>query len=268
MNALYEDLLRKGFLVLDLLNVDECQSLRELINLKISKPIQGFYASSHDLEITESMQLNEFVNAMLAQRMKALFPELKMLGASFAIKAPGEQSMVPAHQDWNIVDESKYQSYNVWLPLIDVNEVNGTLALVEGSHQLPFIYRGYKIEGLFDHAQDKLQPLLKPFDLKAGQAIIYNHKMSHASGNNISERNREVLIFGMCENDAQLQITIHSDKCPAGMLEQLSLEAEDFYRFRFISNYDSLSKNVFVRNPNADYELSAMLSALGKSHLQ
>ena len=34
------------------------------------------------------------------------------------------------HQDWSIVDEESFRSYNVWIPLVNVDENNGAIQVL------------------------------------------------------------------------------------------------------------------------------------------
>ena len=95
------------------------------------------------------------------------------IGGAFLFKMPSENSELMMHQDWTIVDEGKYYALNVWVPLTDINEKNGALMVLPGSHfrsiqtlrapTLPFFFSGN---------ENILKEHLVPLYVKAGEAVI------------------------------------------------------------------------------------------------
>lgn len=78
---------------------------------------------------------------------------------------------MPMHQDWTIVDETKFVALNIWTPLQQTTELNGTLEVIKGSHRwhevraptLPFYFDGY---------QSQLKNCLTAIPSAPGEAIM------------------------------------------------------------------------------------------------
>jgi hypothetical protein len=73
------------------------------------------YGADVALKKTTSSKIYEAVN----QSVSSYFQDIRSLGCSFLCKTPGEDSFMPAHQDWTIVDESRFASVTIWMPLVD-----------------------------------------------------------------------------------------------------------------------------------------------------
>ena len=88
----------------------------------------------------------------------------------------------PPHQDWSSM-ESSMNSLVVWVPLVDVNEENGTLIVWPGSHKLgplPFTsdegFASVQIDG------DTIRP-----NVEIGDIVIFSTLLVHASGDILND---------------------------------------------------------------------------------
>ncbi|MBK8352114.1 MAG: phytanoyl-CoA dioxygenase family protein [Saprospirales bacterium] len=150
-----------------------------------------------------------------------------MLGGTLATKVKGKSNL-DAHQDWTIVDEQKYNSYNLWIPLIDTNKDNGTLGLIVGSHKWNQDVRGFNISNPYGkYTKQFLEIGFEP-TLKAGQAILYNHKLIHYSRPNKTQTKRNTAIIGVKDKAADLQISFCLDN---KNIETYKVSKNDFYHF-------------------------------------
>lgn len=89
-----------------------------------------------------------------------------------------EYYKTPPHQDWPSMEASQ-NSLVVWVPLVDVNEQNGSIILYPGSHKLGIL--PFTSEGGF--AQVK-RPDIEPTQpsLNVGDIAIFSTKLIHESG--------------------------------------------------------------------------------------
>lgn len=101
------------------------------------------------------------------------------------IRKQHESGEVPLHQNWAFVDEKKCTSVSIWCPLVDSDEVNGTLQVVPGSHKRYGEVRGpmipWELEGIKHEIIDKY---LVPMNIRAGQAVILDDSIVHYSALN------------------------------------------------------------------------------------
>lgn len=115
--------------------------------------------------------------------------------------------MVPPHQDWSFVDETEFQSYNLWIALTPTKLNNGTLGFLKGSHNKLKNIRAtplpiYKVP-FHDYAFDLLDEL-KYIELEPGEAFLFNSRIIHASKPNISNDARINIAIEITNKTAQL----------------------------------------------------------------
>ncbi len=65
---------------------------------------------------------------------------------------------MPIHQNWTFVDEDKFTSVSVWVPLCDVSRFNGTLEVVPKTHNTLTKYRSPSIPWVFAEPVDVVVP--------------------------------------------------------------------------------------------------------------
>ena len=206
------ELMEWGYTILDFLPTASLSGLSAYCYDHFDAINQVFFASSH----LPDLALRRASNDTILKHLQPLIPTIleggKLLGGSFLIKREGKNSALQAHQDWNIVDEEKFASYNLWVPLVDVDEFNGTLAVLPGSHLLSQTYRGPGIPSPLAHLEKKLIKHLKPLKVKAGQCVLYNHRLIHGSPPNKKLNSaRSVVVAGLIPEQAEMICCIKND---------------------------------------------------------
>ena len=127
-------------------------------------------------------------------------PNILNWNATFRIKESNGQ----AHADWH--QDSMYIKLEpflliVWLALSPANERNGCLRLIPGSHKWPLLphREGKDKNSILSRAQFIEYPLNSSAsisaELKLGEACIFNHKIVHSSGVNVSGNRRIGLLI-------------------------------------------------------------------------
>ena len=94
---------------------------------------------------------------------------------------------VPPHQDWASMQGS-INSIICWLPLIDINQKLGSIALVPKSHKEGLLMD--KKEGSFGLVNDYKEEDFISFDVNQGDAIFFSSFLVHKSGNNDTDNIR------------------------------------------------------------------------------
>lgn len=186
----------------------------------------GFTSTSAILDLDESLVLNATIRKYLEPVMADLFPGLVLQGGTLAAKFPG-RGYVEAHQDWTVVDESRFASYNLWIALTPTNPQNGTLGLIPGSHRWTNAVRGAGMENPWAVYTSRLARLGVEPCLEPGQAIIYDHRLLHFSRPNRSPVRRNVAIVGVNSAGASLRVAFRKE----GRLLTYAADRNDFYRF-------------------------------------
>lgn len=222
---------RDGFVVVDVFSPAEIEQLREDAR-RLDPPTRGFATS---VEITDEAYRNR-VHAVLSERFAApaerLFVDHAMNLTAVAVKWPGDEGLKPVHQDWTFSDEARYRSVNLWAPLVDTTEHNGTLAVLPGSHRAldrlrpaPCFPSGYEdpVEGL---RMEDLQ--LVP--VRAGQAIALDLAVVHGSPPNRSEDPRVVVAANFLPRPSPISYYFCRDD---ELVRYSGVEADFFRRFDF-----------------------------------
>jgi hypothetical protein len=138
---------------------------------------------------------------------------------------------VPIHQNWTFVDEDKFTSVSVWIPLVDVSRANGTLEIIKGSHRVLAKYRSPSIPWVFDGLWDVLkEKYFEPILIKAGQAGILDDSILHYSSPNDTDHVRTTVQLIMVPADAT-PVHYHRDPAKPDELEVFEVSSDFFTEF-------------------------------------
>ncbi|MCS6819275.1 MAG: phytanoyl-CoA dioxygenase family protein, partial [Chitinophagales bacterium] len=194
----------QGYVVINFADSTTVARLQQIFTSIYPKTPEGFFSSSYDKDIVFKQNLSNQLRELLDPLVKKICHHFRPLGCSFLSKSPGISSFMPVHQDWTVVDESKFASVTIWMPLTDTDEKNGALKVLPGSHRFSDALRSPTIPGAFDYLKEDIYPLMNWVKLKAGQAIIFNHALLHASPPNLSDSDRIVVTYGLIPEEAEL----------------------------------------------------------------
>jgi hypothetical protein len=211
-----------GFVIVNLLNEEELNLILEIYNQYLSNNVFENFTTSVDsfLPIEIKFEIAKNIDKIVSSKISNLMCDLTFWPAAFIIKPSGQNSEFEAHQDWTFVDEEKFVSGNVWIPLCDVDINNGCMSVVESS-QYPNIksIRSQTIPDFFHANREAIKPFLKPICIKAGQALIFNHSLIHYSSSNISGVNRIVVSKGFFSKEATLMHYLKTSNKTAELYE-------------------------------------------------
>lgn len=202
-----------GYIVLNVLNEKEVIGFHQEYNL-IQKDLE-FNAGVHITMEHSSPNLAKEISNTLISKVKGYlnqtFENYKLFQGSFIAKEQSStENKIHHHQDWSFVDESiGNNSYTLWIALCDITYEMGTIGVIPKSH-LDFnniryspIEKYKEYSKVLEYVKDKT---VQKIELKAGQAVLWNHKLIHSSGINKSSKVRLNMTFAITSNTAQLKL--------------------------------------------------------------
>ena len=231
----------RGFVRLQVLNSDETKRLLNSYEAFPRLRESGFHCTMFSPDVDLKQKVSRIIKDALADKLSGVFLNHKPLYGNFMVKESGIESDWFVHQDWSYVDESKYASVAVWVPLVDLTLENGVICVVPGSHEVKNLVRGPGVHDPWEtvHGDIKQVSHEKVF-LKAGEAIIWHHRLVHFSPPNLSEAARVAATLIYTPADVPVY---HYWKNPSeeGTIVQKYLVDSDFYM-----SYDIVNRPVNV----------------------
>jgi len=197
-------LLKEGYVVVPFLDEEAVSGLKTFFHENHPQGVNGFYATAHATDIAFRQRMNDRIKEAFAGPIAQYFSGCKALGGSFVVKSKENTSRLHPHQDWNIVDEDKFRSFNIWVPLVDLNERNGAIRVMPRSHGWVRNFRGPNIPDAFENVQEDIWKRMKPLHMRAGEALVYDHRLFHASDPNTTDDLRVAAVFGIIPEAAQM----------------------------------------------------------------
>lgn len=190
---------RDGFVSFRLLPAAEVAPLREAYGrLRGGWEGEGFCS---DLVVDDAdyrRSVNDTVGAALDDVVGARFEGYTPFLHNFLCKFPGAGSDLYLHRDWMYVDERQGDhTYVCWIALEDITGHNGQLRVLRGSHHLDDMLRGTDLVAPWLAETDVLEPRLLAVPLEAGECIVFDNRLVHASFPNHTDRPRVAAAVGM-----------------------------------------------------------------------
>ncbi len=219
---------RDGYVVIDFISADEASAIgKKFYDLHSELP-KGFYSAAFSSDDTFKQEIFDHTKKIFDSAMSKIFTDYKILGSTFLCKSPGEAGKVGVHQDWSVVDESKFYSATIWVPTIDTSEENGALRVLPGSHLFFDFLRSPNIPFCYHDNEQLLLDNMITVPMKSGQAFILNHAVIHASSPNKTDKERLVIAYGLIPKDAEL-VFFHRNS--SGKIEEFSMPDDFFQRY-------------------------------------
>ncbi|MEX0810946.1 MAG: phytanoyl-CoA dioxygenase family protein [Chitinophagales bacterium] len=225
---LQADFERYGYVVVPFLSEKEVAELKDFFHETHPEIPNGFYSSSFNEDSKHKEKINQKVESLLGNKVESKFTEVKKLGSCFLNKQPGPESEMPIHQDWTVVDENRFASVTIWIPLQDVGEKNGAIQVIDGSHKFSDALRSPSLTDPFNNIRDVIRKDLKLLPMKAGEAFIFNQALLHASPPNFSESPRLAVTYGLIHADADLRFYHGAED---GKVEQYAVGTNFFQEY-------------------------------------
>ncbi|MFN7149886.1 MAG: phytanoyl-CoA dioxygenase family protein, partial [Microthrixaceae bacterium] len=173
-------------------------------------------------------RVDETIRRLFAEPAEQVFDRARLGGASFLVKGTGPDSASTPHQDWNNVEEDQTLSLSIWVPLVDVDESNGALQVIPGSHRCRPSVRSLDTPSLYLDFTDELEPHLRAVPARAGEAVLYAHNLFHGSRPNRSEEIRVSAVAGVTHEHSRLVHYRRAAGCAPDTFDVFEVES-DFY---------------------------------------
>lgn len=199
------DFKQKGYVIINLLDQQTVLQLRQEVSQLDAGVDAPFYTSLWSSNAEYRKKVDELIHRAILPRVASYFHQYEPLFGDLLVKRPSLTKDFPVHQDWTFVDEDVFTSVYVWCPLQDVGYLNGNLQVVEGSHHFLDRIRGANIKVSYESIKPEIKKrFLKSIPLKAGQAILFNQALLHASPPNRSLKTRIAMGLLMLPKEADI----------------------------------------------------------------
>lgn len=234
---------KQGFLVVPFIDEAEIKYLNDFFDsLHPDLPKEGFVSGSYSQDFSYKKKASDEIVKVFSKHYERLFVDYQPFGAAFLFKMPSQNSELAIHQDWTIVDEEKFVALNCWVPLIDVNETNGALQIVPGTHYdalktlrsptLPFFFSGN---------DDVVVEASIPMCVKAGEAVILNQSVIHYSRANLSNQIRKAITAGVKSKGTPMQFNYKDNSKHANEIEVFEMPED------FLLSFKNFASDIFQR---------------------
>lgn len=183
---------RDGFVVIDLLSSSAAGNLLaahdRLDHVRVwENPFaEGFHTTIYDQREVYRRDVHDVMATIVEPELVRWFDHPRMILANFAVKRPGG-GPVPCHPDWTFVDETRCRSVTVWCALTDIDDLDGTLGVVAGSHRQVDFARPLNVRDYDRYvAVAAAAASARSVPLRAGQAIVFDSRTLHFSYPNLT----------------------------------------------------------------------------------
>lgn len=219
---------QKGYVVIDFLDTHEIDALKQIYNEHPANKVADFQVSNYEKDATKNKIIDSKIKSIIQNKIELHFKDYKLLSAFFYVKFTGKSSAFYVHKDWNCVDESKENSIHIWIPLTDTTTTNGNLFFCPFDYKKQLTFRGspgfeFPEPSFFTNKINRIYK--KNVFTKTGQAVCFDHQLTHGSNSNLTDEVRVVAGISLIPKNAQM---IHYHKNKNGEIETHKVN-EDFY---------------------------------------
>jgi hypothetical protein len=231
----HETLLKNGWCkVENVVKTSELESLKRTLE-QISS-MEGYDMDDTMLNSGRLMnpEIRSLVKKVINENSPLIFPRIfnmnivtAQTGGAYQIKPPSLNSSLAAHQDSAVVNEDVDYCLFMWIPLCDVGENNGHLLFLPGSHLWGNKHRSMCVPWNFEKHSKLLERNMVQVNAKAGDVIIFDPAVIHASTPNLSQETRSAITMTVLRKSHQL-VYYYKDPKASNMVYRYEVD-ESFF---------------------------------------
>lgn len=184
---------RSGFVVAQLIERERALEIAEICRRNLPADIPAHENVTYIYtEEPELAWIEELAGPVFEQALLPLLADMRRLHPSVIVKPAGERA-VPPHVHPIFTLEQSASTVFCWCALEDMDDANGVMQVLPGSHKLFPIMPMYGQEPYFLPAWDEITARMENVYLKAGEALLFDESLIHASKSNSTNRHRLAL---------------------------------------------------------------------------
>jgi hypothetical protein len=192
---------QKGFAKFRLLNSTQVKQLKNFYYEDVDEKQRlqtkgGFHTTSNTGDNSLLKKVDAFNKSILMPELDKFLTNVTFTLSNFLVKESTSDSAVPPHQDWLLVDETSFTSFNIWICLDEANAESGEMKFIPGSHLLSKSHRANGKPRFFDEFVQKLEPFFEYVPTLPGDCVIFQHSIIHCSDENKSGKKRLSCVLG------------------------------------------------------------------------
>lgn len=247
---------KNGYLVVDFYSSEKVDELKNEFN-RLNLTISSDYAATIDSDTKSKIEINGLLERFFEPLINQVLFNYTFLFGAFTIKQVGDKSVKPSHQDWSFVDEDQFSGIGVWCPLNNVNELNGCLGVIPGSHRYIKNYRGTQTRTEFEPVASYAEKnLFKFLEMKKGQVLFFDNRILHYSKANHSSEVRLVAGCATAPKQAKIYHFIGSEN--SDKIEKREVSKNFFFETDFSEiEYDDTNR-CYIRNSYSPMSLKTL----------
>lgn len=242
----HEHFLKYGWVTIEnVIRQEEIDSFMETFH-QISA-MEGFELDKHLLNSGRlfNPEIRKSTQAVINKNAKSILPRLFDMdkvdthtGGAYQVKPCSDQSDLQIHQDSTVIDEEKDYCLFIWIPFCDVNETNGPIWTMDGSHLWGNTQRSLGVPWNFLKHVDLLRKYMHPVLVNAGDVMVFDPALVHCSTPNFSDKVRHAITITVLRKNYQLVYYFKNKNGEAGTIEKYEVDENFYYGYDFISQPD------------------------------
>lgn len=251
-----QEIKSKGYAVVRLVEDGVVQELMDFYSTLDNTAKKGTHVTMFNPSYEYRKKVDNKIKELCAATAEGLMNGYRVLYTNFMVKEPGMEGNFPLHQDWTYVDENQFSSYAFWIPLSDVNDTNGALHVVNGSHRFITALRGPYVHEPFSGISETIKEKYStPVNLRAGEALIWDHRLIHFSKPNNTNTPRIAFTLIMVPNTAPIIHCFGVDRSETGQIEVYNVDTDFFMHYTISKRPTGVTLAKQVEQPRKDFDL-------------
>jgi hypothetical protein len=217
-----------------LLSVEECRRLEEVFHEAMRRTGRPLGTAWFPTILFPEDEVRRFitdeVGAVVLPKLDAVVDRtvLEPVRVDYSVKPPGADGELGPHQDFSIVDERRWTSLYLWIPLVDTDEGNGTLHVLPGSHRYTNRVRARHVPATFDRVLQEVHERSVRLDCRAGELVLMVSGVVHHSPSNRSDHLRLAAHGILKPIEAPLVFFYADEDTPDGEVEMYEVGIDQY----------------------------------------